>query len=489
MSTKKLFDILPQQGVANITGDPYVLIEDLYLDSREVSDGGAFFARKGWVTDGHRYIDKAIENGAKVIFAQHDEPQTHLPGITYVYYKNAKSFLGELAHRFFGLPSNRIKLIGVTGTNGKSSTVTLLYHMFMKLGVKAGLLSTIENRIGNVGLPSQYTTPDAIALNRLLSQMVDEGCEYVFMEVSSHAIHQGRIAGLDFAGGVFTNITHDHLDYHHTFREYLEVKKSFFDDLPKEAFALSNVDDKNGKVMLQNTNARKFYYGLHTFCDYKTRILENTIEGLLLEINGRQVHCNLSGVFNASNLSAVFGVGHLCGFQEEDILLNMSMLRGVEGRFDKVMDADKGITGIVDYAHTPDALEKVMDTIREVLTPGRRVIAVIGCGGDRDKAKRPLMTKIALNYADWVVITSDNPRSENPDSILDDMVVGLSVEDHKKLIRITDRKEAIHAACALAHSKDIVLVAGKGHEKYQEINGVKHPFDDKEILREYLTSG
>ncbi|HMQ05924.1 MAG TPA: UDP-N-acetylmuramoyl-L-alanyl-D-glutamate--2,6-diaminopimelate ligase [Saprospiraceae bacterium] len=489
MSTKKLFDILPKQGVAKIVGDPYVLIKDLHLDSREVVGGGAFFARKGWVTDGHRFTDKAIEGGAIAIFTEYDIPQTHLSGVTYVYYQNANRFLGELAHRFFGLPSNRIKLIGVTGTNGKSSTVTLLYHMFMTLGVKAGLLSTIENRIGDYVLPSKYTTPDAISLNRLLSQMVNEGCEYVFMEVSSHAIDQGRIAGLNFTGGVFTNITHDHLDYHPTFREYLEVKKSFFDDLPEEAFALSNVDDKNGKVMLQNTRARKFYYGLHTFCDYKSRILENTIDGLLLEINSQQVHCNLSGAFNASNLSAVYGVGHLSGFKEEDILLNMSMLRGVEGRFDKVMDTDKGMIGIVDYAHTPDALEKVLDTIREVLTPGRRVIAVIGCGGDRDKAKRPLMTKIALEYADWVVITSDNPRSENPDSILDDMVVGLSFEDLGKLIRITDRKEAIHTACALALPKDIVLVAGKGHEKYQEINGVKHPFDDKEILREYLTSG
>ena len=486
MSTKKLFDILPERGIAGISGDESVEIDGLFLDSRSVVQGGAFIAKKGIVTDGHQYIEKAIKQGAKVIFAERRRLDRPIEGVTFVFYEDAKQFIGELSHRYFNQPSLQMQLIGVTGTNGKSSTVTLLHQLFSNLGYKVGLLSTIENRIGNKVLESHYTTPDPVSLNHLLHQMMSAGCELVFMEVSSHAIDQGRISGLRFRGGVFTNITHDHLDYHNTFREYLEVKQSFFDRLEVNAFALTNVDDKNGKVMIQNTRAKKHFYALKSPCEFKSRILENTIEGMLMEINGTQVHCNLFGEFNGYNLTSVYAVASLLGCSHDEILVSLSSLRGVEGRFEKVSGNADGVTGIVDYAHTPDALEKVLATIKDIKSSGSKVITVVGCGGDRDKAKRPIMAKIAQRFSHIVILTSDNPRSENPEFILDDMMSGISDKERKQIIRIVDRNEAIKTACMMAGSRDIILVAGKGHEKYQEIKGEKYPFDDKKLLLKYL---
>jgi UDP-N-acetylmuramoyl-L-alanyl-D-glutamate--2,6-diaminopimelate ligase len=480
-----LFDILPEEGIRKEKVHDNPVIKGITLDSREVKEGFLFLALEGYVTDGHNYIDAAIANGAVAILCK-TVPEIIDDHIEYIRYSDAHTISGMIAKKFYDDPSSHIKLIGITGTNGKSSCVTMAFDLFKSYGYKVGLISTIEVRIGDNRLPSTHTTPDPISLNRILSSMVDGKCDYVFMEVSSHAIHQGRIAGIAFSGGVFTNITRDHLDYHGTMLEYLNTKKMFFDGLGNEAFALSNIDDKNGKVMLQNTEARKRYYGLHHPCDFKGKILSNTIEGLYMDINDRQAHFNLSGRFNASNLLAVYGIGIELGMEEEELLVHMSMLTNAKGRFEKVTGNKDRITGIVDYAHTPDALEKVLDTLYEIRKPGHKTITVVGCGGNRDKGKRPLMAKVAVVKSDMVILTSDNPRNEDPEVIIEEMEKGIEKEYKNKTLRIVDRKEAIRTACRLAEPGDIILVAGKGHESYQEIKGEKFPFDDKKILEAEL---
>jgi UDP-N-acetylmuramoyl-L-alanyl-D-glutamate--2,6-diaminopimelate ligase len=465
-----------------LAGNTDIDITDVEIDSRKVQQGSLFIAVKGGAVDGHQFIDRAIELGAVAVVCE--EMPFQKEGITYVQTTNSSEAAGQIAHNFYDHPSQILKLIGVTGTNGKTTIATLLYKLFTGLDYKCGLISTVENMIGGAIIPSTHTTPDAISLNELLKQMVDGGCEYAFMEVSSHAVHQHRIAGLDFAGAIFSNITHDHLDYHKTFDEYIKAKKGFFDVLPSSAFAITNVDDKRGNVMLQNTNAKKYTYSLTTMADFKGKILENSLTGLVMTVNEQEVHFRLIGEFNAYNLLAVYGAAICLGQDKNDVLQCLSNTTSAEGRFDYMISGREKVIGIVDYAHTPDALINVLDTIKKLRQGHEQVITVVGCGGDRDKTKRPVMGEVACEYSDRVIFTSDNPRSEDPAKILEDMETGLSSASKRKFIAIADRKQAIKTAVNMAQSDDIVLIAGKGHEKYQEINGVKYHFDDKEVLKE-----
>ena len=435
-------------------------------------------------TDGHAYIDKAIEKGAVAVVCE-QIPEVRQPGVTYLSTPDTEDAVGKLATTFYGDPTSKLDLVGVTGTNGKTTIATLLYDMFRHFGYKVGLLSTVCNYIDGEAIPTDHTTPDPITLNRLLGRMADEGCKYAFMEVSSHSVAQKRIGGLKFAGGIFTNLTRDHLDYHKTVENYLKAKKAFFDGLPKTAFALTNADDKNGMVMVQNTRAKVATYSLRTLCDFKGKVLEDGFEGMLMDINQREVNVQFIGRFNASNLLAVYGAACLLGKQPEEVLIALSMLRPVSGRFD-ALRSPKGYTAIVDYAHTPDALENVLNAIQEVLDGRGKVITVVGAGGNRDKGKRPIMAKESARLSDRVIITSDNPRFEEPQDIINDMLAGLDKDDMQKTISITDRKEAIKTAYMLAQPGDVILIAGKGHENYQEIKGVKHHFDDKEIIKEIM---
>jgi UDP-N-acetylmuramoyl-L-alanyl-D-glutamate--2,6-diaminopimelate ligase len=480
---KKLSDILYKVQTNALAGKTDMDITDVQIDSRKVQKGTCFIAVKGAAADGHLFISRAIESGAVAIVCE-VLPAERNEDVTYVQTTSSAEAAGLIAHNFYDSPTNRIKLVGVTGTNGKTTIATLLYKLFNALGYKCGLVSTVENIIAGTIIPSTHTTPDAISLNSLLKQMADEGCDFVFMEVSSHAIHQKRIAGLQFAGGIFSNITHDHLDYHQTFDEYIRVKKAFFDGLPAQAFAITNLDDKRGAVMLQNTAAKKLTYSLRTVADFKGKILENSLTGLVMVINEQEVHFRLIGEFNAYNLLAVFGAAMSLGEDKSQVLLALSNLTGAEGRFDYIISAKDKIIGIVDYAHTPDALVNVLDTIKKLKKGYEKVITVVGCGGDRDKTKRPVMGQVACDNSDKVVFTSDNPRSEDPEAILKDMEATLSTAARRKYIAIADRKQAIKTAISMAQPEDIVLIAGKGHEKYQDIKGVKHHFDDKEVLVE-----
>ncbi|MFN8252167.1 MAG: UDP-N-acetylmuramoyl-L-alanyl-D-glutamate--2,6-diaminopimelate ligase [Ferruginibacter sp.] len=478
-----LQDILYKVAIRSVHGNTGTVISDLQIDSRKVTAGSCFIAVKGAAADGHVFIDKAIASGAIAIICE-TLPANLSEGVTYVEVGNSAEAAGLMSHHFFGAPSAKLKLVGVTGTNGKTTIATLLFKLFWALGYKCGLISTVQNQIANEIIPATHTTPDAISLNALLKQMVDSGCEYVFMEVSSHAIHQHRIAGLQFAGALFSNITHDHLDYHKTFDEYIRVKKSWFDGLSSAAFAISNADDKRGAVMLQNTTAKKHFYSLKTMADFKGKILENGLSGLHLVVNDTDVHFRLIGEFNAYNLLAVYGAAICLGEEKNNVLQVLSSLDGAEGRFDYSVSGKEKLIGIVDYAHTPDALLNVLATIKKLKQGHEQVITVVGCGGDRDKTKRPVMAEVACEYSDKVILTSDNPRSEDPLEILKDMEAGVSVVAKKKVLRIPDRKEAIKTAVALANREDILLIAGKGHEKYQDIKGVKHDFDDKKVLKE-----
>jgi UDP-N-acetylmuramoyl-L-alanyl-D-glutamate--2,6-diaminopimelate ligase len=461
------------------------VVEKLTLDSRQAQAGSLFAALRGSTTDGHQFIEKAITNGATSILCE-DLPTDLNANVTYVQVAYSATALGFMADNFYNHPSKNLQLVGVTGTNGKTTTVTLLYNLFQNLGYKCGLLSTVENRIGQRVIPSTHTTPDAVAINALLAEMVEAGCDYALMEVSSHAVDQRRIAGLHFAGGIFTNISHDHLDYHKTFDNYIKAKKGFFDGLPKTAFALTNVDDRRGNVMVQNTKARIARYSLHRMADFRAKILENSLLGLHLELDSADFHGRLIGEFNAYNLLAVYAAAILLQQKKEEVLTALSEVKTAEGRFDSIVNAERQILGIVDYAHTPDALEKVLETIRQLRKAGSKIITVVGCGGDRDRTKRPEMAKIACNLSDQAILTSDNPRTEAPEAILQDMEAGIPDGAESKVLTIVDRKQAIKTACRIAQNGDIILVAGKGHEKYQEINGVKHPFDDKEILKAAL---
>ena len=482
----KLEELLKGIRVVNITGDTTTKIESINIDSREVGADGVFVAIKGTQADGHNYIDKAIEKGATVIVCE-TLPTEIKKGITYIQVENTEDIIGKMATTFYGDPSSKLELVGVTGTNGKTTIATLLYKMFRAFGYKVGLLSTVCNYIDDKPVPTEHTTPDPITLNRLLGQMADEGCKYAFMEVSSHSIAQKRIGGLRFAGGIFTNITRDHLDYHKTFENYLKAKKAFFDELPKKAFALTNLDDKNGLIMTQNTKAKIATYSLRSISDFKGKILEDHIEGMLLDINNKEVNVRFTGKFNASNLLAICGASCLLGKKLEDVLIILSTLRPVSGRFE-TLHSPVGYTAIVDYAHTPDAIKNVLGAIHEILKGQGKVITVIGAGGNRDKGKRPIMAQEAVKESDKVIITSDNPRFEEPQDIINDMMAGLTSQEQKQVLTITDRKEAIKTACMLAQPKDVILVAGKGHEDYQEIKGVKHHFDDKEILNEIFNN-
>ncbi len=480
---KNLQELLTQVSVVTIKGEPGRQVLHLTLDSRQVQQGSLFAALRGYQTDGHQFIDAAIANGASIVLAE-ALPTTLQPNVTYVQVADSAEALGQMAHLFYNRPSEHLKLVGVTGTNGKTTTVTLLYNLLQALGYKVGLLSTVENRIGQQVVEATHTTPNAIAIHALLADMVAAGCDYAFMEVSSHAAHQRRIAGLQFAGGVFTNISHDHLDYHKTFDEYIKAKKSFFDILQKNAFALVNVDDKRGNVMVQNTRAAVHRYSLHRMANFRAKILDNSLLGLHLELDGHHFHGRLIGEFNAYNLLATYAAAVLLGLPPTEVLTALSNVQSAEGRFDYIFDQNRRILGIVDYAHTPDALEKVLATIRQLRQAKARVLTVVGCGGDRDRTKRPEMAKIACELSDQVVLTSDNPRTEQPEAILADMEAGVPANATHRVLTIADRRQAIRTACKLAQPGDIILVAGKGHEKYQEINGVKHPFDDKAILTE-----
>jgi UDP-N-acetylmuramoyl-L-alanyl-D-glutamate--2,6-diaminopimelate ligase len=479
----KLQDILYKVKIKSVYGSTAVEVSDVQLDSRKVKKGSLFIAVKGATADGHLFIDKAIEAGAAVIV--HEQVLVNKKeGVVYVQAENSTAAAGYIAHNFFDQPSEKLKIVGITGTNGKTTIATLLYKLFTSLGYKCGLLSTVQNHIGDRVLEATHTTPDAVSLNALLKQMADEECTHVFMENSSHAIHQHRSTGLHFAGAIFSNITHDHLDYHKTFDEYIRVKKSFFDSLSSSAFAISNADDKRGEVMLQNTNAKKYFYSLRTMADFKGKLLENSLTGLVMTVNDQEVHFRLIGEFNAYNLLAVYGAAICMGEDKQEVLRCLSVLTGAEGRFDYIVSAKERIIGIVDYAHTPDALLNVLATIKKLRKGIEQVITVVGCGGDRDKTKRPVMGEVACEHSDKVIFTSDNPRSEDPLEILKDMEAGLGSAAKRKFISIADRREAIKTAISLAKAEDIVLIAGKGHEKYQDIKGVKNHFDDKEVLRE-----
>jgi UDP-N-acetylmuramoyl-L-alanyl-D-glutamate--2,6-diaminopimelate ligase len=480
----KLKEIINAIRVIEMTGHDDLNITGIEIDSRKIESGYLFVAVKGTQTDGHAYIDKAIEKGASAIVCE-TLPGNLCEDITYIKVEDTEDCIGKLATNFYGNPTSKLELIGVTGTNGKTTIATLLYNMFRKFGYKVGLISTVCNYIDDEAIPTEHTTPDPITLNRLLGRMADEGCKYAFMEVSSHSVAQKRIGGLKFAGGIFTNLTRDHLDYHQTVDNYLKAKKTFFDNLPKSAFALTNLDDKNGMVMVQNTKAKVCTYSLRTISDFKGKVLEDGFEGMLLDINQVEVNVQFIGRFNASNLLAVHGAACLLGKKPEDVLLALSLLRPVSGRFD-ALRSPRGYSAIVDYAHTPDALVNVLSTIKEVLNGRGSIITVVGAGGNRDKGKRPIMAQEAVKRSDRVIITSDNPRFEEPQDIINDMLAGLSKEDMRKVLSIVDRKEAIKTACMLAQPGDAILVAGKGHENYQDIKGVKYHFDDKEVIKEIM---
>ena len=478
----KLKELLKNVEVLNIIGDAEADITGVNIDSRRIEAGHLFVAIPGTQTDGHKFIPKAIAQGATAVLCE-TLPENRQPGVTYIVVASTEDCVGEVATQFYGDPSRKLKLVGVTGTNGKTTIATLLYNMFRKFGHKCGLLSTVCNYIEDEAIPADNTTPDPIELNRLLAQMVEAGCEYAFMECSSHAIAQKRIGGLKFAGGLFTNLTRDHLDYHKTVENYRDAKKAFFDGLGKDAFAITNADDKNGLFMVQNTKATVKTYSTRTMADFRARIVECHFEGMYLEIDGREVGVQFIGKFNVSNLLGVYGAAVMLGKEPEDILVVLSTLKSVSGRLEPIRSPE-GYTAIVDYAHTPDALENVLNAIHEVLDGKGQVITVCGAGGNRDKGKRPLMAQEAVKQSDKVIITSDNPRFEEPQDIINDMLAGLDARQMKKVISIVDRKEAIRTACMLAQKGDVILIAGKGHEDYQEIKGVKHHFDDKEVVRD-----
>ena len=478
---KHLRDILYGVSLVSVQGNMDVPVDEIIFDSREARSGVVFVAIQGTRSDAHDFIPAVIAAGCEVIVAQRavEVPE----GVTLVVVDDSAKALGIMATQFFDEPSRQLKLIGITGTNGKTTTTTLLHKLFMELGHTSGLLSTVVNKIGDVEIPSTHTTPNPVALNALLAQMVENGCEYCFMEVSSHAVSQHRIAGLYFAGAAFTNITHDHLDYHGTFKAYIGAKKAFFDMLPAGAFALTNADDKNGMVMLQNTKAKKYTYALKSIADFKAKVIENQFSGLVLNLAGTELWSRLIGDFNAYNLLTVYGISQLLEQDSIEVMTVLSRLESVEGRFEYIR-SNGGVTAIVDYAHTPDALENVLKTIANIRTKNETVFTVIGCGGDRDRAKRPLMAKIACELSDKVIITSDNPRSEDPATIIEEMMAGVEGQHYKKTLSVQDREQAIKTACAMAEPGDIILVAGKGHEKYQEIKGVKYDFDDLQIVKQ-----
>ncbi len=480
---KKLSEILYRVQTTALVGNTDVNVSDVQIDSRKVEQGCVFIAVRGVAVDGHEFISKAIKQGAIVVVCEHIPPELNAD-VTYIQVKDTAEGAGIIAQNFYAQPSEKLKLVGVTGTNGKTTIATLLYKLFGCLGYKCGLISTVENQIAGKVIPSTHTTPDPITTSALLKQMVDQGCEYAFMEVSSHAVHQKRIAGLKFVGALFSNITHDHLDYHKTFDEYIKAKKGFFDALPSTAFAITNLDDKRGLVMLQNTVAKKYSYSLRTVADFKGKILENNLTGLLMNINEQEVHFRLIGEFNAYNLLAVYGAAICLGQDKNNVLQCLSNTTGAEGRFDYTISAKERIIGIVDYAHTPDALINVLTTIKRLKQGHEQLITVVGCGGDRDTTKRPVMGEVACEHSDQVIFTSDNPRTEDPLQILKDMEQTLGSAARRKFVSIADRKQAIKNAVSMAKKEDIILIAGKGHEKYQEINGVKHHFDDKEVLQE-----
>jgi UDP-N-acetylmuramoyl-L-alanyl-D-glutamate--2,6-diaminopimelate ligase len=466
----------------SVNGRTDVEIKDVQIDSRKISAGSLFIAVKGEKTDGHQFIDKAIESGASAVVTE-TMPSSLKENVTYIQVSNSREATGYIAHNFYDEPSLKLKLVGVTGTNGKTTIATVLFNLFKGLGYQCGLISTVQNQVGETVIPATHTTPDAVSLNVLLKKMADAGCAYVFMECSSHAIDQHRITGLFFSAAIFTNITHEHLDYHKTFDEYIKVKKRFFDGLSSDAFAISNLDDKRGTVMLQNSAAKKFYYSLKQPAEFKGKILENAFTGLVMTINDKEVHFRLIGEFNAYNLLAIYGTAVCLGESSDEVLRILSMLNGAEGRFDYII-SNQSIIGIVDYAHTPDALENVLVTIKKLKKGYEHVITVVGCGGERDKSKRPVMAQIACDYSDRAIFTSDNPRNEDPHAILKDMEAGLNSAAKRKFISIADRREAIKTAVSFANREDIILLAGKGHEKYQIINGEQQDFDDKEVLKE-----
>ncbi|MEN8186046.1 MAG: UDP-N-acetylmuramoyl-L-alanyl-D-glutamate--2,6-diaminopimelate ligase [Bacteroidota bacterium] len=479
-----LKDILYRVAVIAVKGSTDIKIKQVEFDSRKVEESTLFVAQKGLSFDGHSFIDKAVSQGAVAVICE-ELPENIHKKITYIQVKDSNKALAIIASNFYDNPSEKLKLVGVTGTNGKTTIATLLYTLFKNAGYKAGLLSTIKVLVDNLEFPATHTTPDSLSINRYLHEMVIQEVEYCFMEVSSHGIHQKRTSGLDFAGGIFTNLTQDHLDYHKTFAEYRDVKKSFFDNLPKTAFALVNIDDKNGLVMLQNTKADKYTYALKTIGNYKAKVIENQFDGLHLDIDGNEVYTKLIGDFNAYNLLAIYGVADLLGIDKMENLRLISSLENVAGRF-QYTRSDGGITAIVDYAHTPDALKNVLETINTIRTHNEQVITVVGCGGDRDKGKRPKMGNIASVLSDQVVFTSDNPRTEDPEEIIKDVEAGVLPENQKKTISITDRKQAIKTACKMANKNDIILIAGKGHETYQIIGKVKTDFDDLKIVNDYF---
>jgi len=481
---KQLKDILYKVHIEAVHGATDITVSKIEFDSRKIELNDVFVAIRGTLSDGHDYIEKALSLGAVAVICE-EFPSVIVNGVTYIKVKDANEALAFLAANYYENPSENIRLVGVTGTNGKTTIASLLYQLFKKAGYKVGLLSTVKIMVDEQEFKATHTTPDSLTINKYLDLMVQEGCEFCFMEVSSHGVHQKRTEALRFEGGVFTNLSHDHLDYHNTFAEYRDVKKSFFDNLPKSAFAITNIDDKNGLVMLQNTKAKKLTYALKSYADYKAQILENQLSGLLLKINDNEVWVKLIGSFNAYNLLAIYGVAVELGIEKVEALRLLSELESVSGRFQFIV-SDSKITAIVDYAHTPDALENVLKTIEDIRTKNEQLITVVGCGGDRDKTKRPIMANIASSMSDKAIFTSDNPRTENPETIIEEMEKGVEPQNFKKTVSILDRKQAIKTACQLANPNDIILIAGKGHETYQEINGVRHDFDDLQIVTELL---
>ena len=481
---KQLKDILYKVHIEAVHGTTDVTVSKIEFDSRKIELNDVFVAIRGTLSDGHDYIEKALSLGAIAVICE-EFPSVIVNGVTYIKVKDSNEALAFLAANYYENPSENIRLVGVTGTNGKTTIASLLYQLFKKAGYKVGLLSTVKIMVDEQEFKATHTTPDSLTINKFLDLMVQEGCEFCFMEVSSHGVHQKRTEALRFEGGVFTNLSHDHLDYHNTFAEYRDVKKAFFDSLTKNAFALTNIDDKNGAVMLQNTKAKKLTYALKSYADYKAQILENQLSGLLLKINDNEVWVKLIGSFNAYNLLAIYGVAVELGIEKTEALRLLSELESVSGRFQFIV-SDSKITAIVDYAHTPDALENVLKTIEDIRTKNEQLITVVGCGGDRDKMKRPIMANIASSMSDKAIFTSDNPRTENPETIIEEMEKGVEPQNFKKTVSILDRKQAIKTACQLANPNDIILIAGKGHETYQEINGVRHDFDDLQIVTELL---
>ncbi len=479
-----LKDILYKVGIEAVKGSTDAVIGQIHFDSRQIAENDVFVAIRGTVSDGHDFIEKAIDQGAIAVVCD-TFPAVIVTGITYIQVKDTNSALAFIAANYYGNPSHHLKLVGITGTNGKTTVASLLFQLFRKAGYKTGLISTVRVMVDDLEHKATHTTPDPLTINRHLAEMVEAGVDYCFMEVSSHGIHQKRTEALEFTGGVFTNLSHDHLDYHATFADYRDVKKSFFDHLPQSAFALSNVDDKNGVVMLQNTKARKLTYALKTYADYKAQILESQLSGLLLKVNDNEVWTRLIGTFNAYNVLAIYGTAVELGLESLEVLRLLSELESVSGRFQFIISEGR-VTAIVDYAHTPDALENVLNTINDIRTKNEQLITVVGCGGDRDKTKRPVMANIATTMSNKVILTSDNPRSEDPDDIIADMEKGVEPQNHRKTIAITDRRQAIKLACQLAHQGDIILIAGKGHETYQEIKGVRYDFDDMATVKELL---